>query len=937
MNARILAAGLYFIVSLFSAEAQTLQVPPYPQNLDLSPVERLYKSAAYKVEVRRSGTADAYTECFVFETRNDWVLYDFFGTDPNVVLRSATQYGNGKADARTASFAQFSFANTAVDVRLTLLGSTAVANTVTIRPLRHQISPTVSPDQKVITFSLASPRKISIDINDRLNPLFLFADAPDVPDTTATYYYGPGLHRIAGGGTLTLNSNQRVYVAAGAIVEGRFKLAAGSSHITIRGRGIVSNGEWPHPTPNAYADLKPLATVWSDYTHDFLLEGVTFVQSSAWQIAIEDYSPGGNGTYDNFYSNVKLVSWAGNTDSFWVTGQNNRVDDCFTFNNDDIVVSKGGGGAVVTNLVAWSGVWGRLTLFHLITGGRPNVNSYTMENVDVIAKEGQPQLIHVSGGTSGRFINNATFRDIRIEERRRPGNTNNSTYNAVRLIQLGTGINPGPVTNLRLENFSLPQKLPDEGYLQGSSTYPYNNITFKNLTMGGELILSEAASNIDINDNVSNVQWLPPDPPLASGIVLLGSIATGGAATSESLGSGANLISNSGFETGTTANWGSTGSSTKTVVTTDPHSGTYCLSIAPPSNGGVGRTISGLLPNTTYRLSAWGRLASGTTGGTILANSFGGSNLTANFTSTSWQQASITFATGAASTSAYIGTYNTQAIFVDDFELVRLSGDFEVGTKFRSTTAGQVTALRVWHPAGGPGSYNLTLWNTAGTSLATATVTAGTAAEWLEAPLLTPVLIAADTIHTVSYQVPAGAFYQATLGGLASPVRSGSLETVAGNNGVYATAAGTFPALSAGDTNYWADVRVATALTTWRDSKFGTSSTANPALEATLWGDLADPDSDGYLNLLEYSFDTNPNVPGVAGMPTVSRDPQGHLVITFLRARADLIYRVQGAGEDFNWELIASNPGSVGQSISVTDTASVDAPKRFLRLQIISP
>ena len=157
-----------------AAGAQTLSPSAYPSNLNLSTVEHLFQSAAYKVELRRSGTADAFAEYFVFETRNDYIYYDFYNADParhSDVLKSATQTGSPKTDLKTASFVPVSFADTAVDVRVTLLGSTAVANSVTIRPLRHAIPATISADKKVITFSLATPLKVSIEINDRLNQI----------------------------------------------------------------------------------------------------------------------------------------------------------------------------------------------------------------------------------------------------------------------------------------------------------------------------------------------------------------------------------------------------------------------------------------------------------------------------------------------------------------------------------------------------------------------------------------------------------------------------------------------------------------------------------------------------------------------------------------------------------------------------------------------
>ena len=58
-------------------------LPPFPKDLDLSSVERLHKSAAYRMEVKAKGAPDAaYRETFVFETRNDWVLRDYFNADP---------------------------------------------------------------------------------------------------------------------------------------------------------------------------------------------------------------------------------------------------------------------------------------------------------------------------------------------------------------------------------------------------------------------------------------------------------------------------------------------------------------------------------------------------------------------------------------------------------------------------------------------------------------------------------------------------------------------------------------------------------------------------------------------------------------------------------------------------------------------------------------
>ncbi len=75
-----------------------LRVPPFPQELDLRSIERLYKSAAYKVDVRQhaanananadananaNANANVFKQTFVFETRHDWVMHDYFNKNPD--------------------------------------------------------------------------------------------------------------------------------------------------------------------------------------------------------------------------------------------------------------------------------------------------------------------------------------------------------------------------------------------------------------------------------------------------------------------------------------------------------------------------------------------------------------------------------------------------------------------------------------------------------------------------------------------------------------------------------------------------------------------------------------------------------------------------------------------------------------------------------------
>jgi hypothetical protein len=119
-----------------------------------------------------------------------------------------------------------------------------------------------------------------------------------------------------------------------------------------------------------------------------------------------------------------------------------------------------------------------------------------------------------------------------------------------------------------------------------------------------------------------------------------------------------------------------------------------------------------------------------------------------------------------------------------------------------------------------------------------------------------------------------------------------------------------------------------TAQESWRYQYFGTNlSTGNAA-------DNADPDGDGMVNLFEYAVNRNPTVPDAAGAFTASLDKSGKLQVTFFRARAELNYTVQVSDSlTGNWTDLITNPGSVGQNVTVTETPP-GATQRFMRLRI---
>ncbi|MFJ8915171.1 chitinase [Amycolatopsis sp. NPDC102389] len=132
--------------------------------------------------------------------------------------------------------------------------------------------------------------------------------------------------------------------------------------------------------------------------------------------------------------------------------------------------------------------------------------------------------------------------------------------------------------------------------------------------------------------------------------------------------SAANILTNPGFELGTTSGWTCSGASS--VVTTPVHSGSRALSATPAGqdNARCSQSVP-VKANTAYTLSAWVQGSYtylGVTGtGTGDKNTWtpGGG---------SWSQLSLSFTTGASTTSVEIylhGWYGQPAYFADDVNL----------------------------------------------------------------------------------------------------------------------------------------------------------------------------------------------------------------------------------------------------------------------------
>ncbi|MBX4997625.1 DUF4082 domain-containing protein [Rhizobium lentis] len=132
----------------------------------------------------------------------------------------------------------------------------------------------------------------------------------------------------------------------------------------------------------------------------------------------------------------------------------------------------------------------------------------------------------------------------------------------------------------------------------------------------------------------------------------------------------------------------------------------------------------------------------------------------------------------------------------------------ELGVKFQSNVAGDVTAIKFYRSANDNGQNVIDLWSSTGTKLASATFTNTTASGWQTVNFATPFTIAANTTYVASYHTTGA--YVATGNFYTTAVTSGPLTAPASGNGVYAyggsASAGLFPTNTFNSTNYYADV-----------------------------------------------------------------------------------------------------------------------------------
>jgi polygalacturonase len=346
----------------------------------------------------------------------------------------------------TASMVQFDFAGKA-EIRARVNNGTI--NDVKIRPLANNI--VAETANNAVYFSLDKPAKLSLEINgDRLHNLHIFANPLETetfsPEDKEVIYFGEGIHVAPDSTkkTFVIPSGKTVYLAAGAVVRGKF-VCDRVENVRFIGRGLIDN-------PERGFELK--------FSKNIEIDGITVINP-------RHYTVFGGQTDGLKIKNLKSFSNRGWSDGVDLMSCNKvDIDDIFMRNSDDCI-------AIYTHRWNFYG----------------DARNYSIKNAILWADVAHPINIGLHGDTSheGNVIENLHFSNIDILEH----DEDDCNYQGCIAFSVSDFNRVSDVTfeNVRIENIQEGQLfnlrlLYNAKYSSGAGR-GIENITFRNIDYNG--------------------------------------------------------------------------------------------------------------------------------------------------------------------------------------------------------------------------------------------------------------------------------------------------------------------------------------------------------------------------------------------------------------------------------------------------------------------
>ena len=346
--------------------------------------------------------------------------------------------------------------------------------------------------------------------------MYLFASpleesAPTASTDKIRFFEGGKVHEV---GTITLKSDETVYIAGGAIVKGNI-VAEDAKNIKIKGRGILDGSL-----------IKEQLVVMKS-CENIEMEGFIILNSQTWTVVPK--------WCNNLkINNLKQVCWHTGTDGIDLCGTSNvLINNCFFRNNDDNIVLKSWAvstekyavdvadkgpdmtNIIVENCVFWNMPWGNAIEigFELKCD---KISNIIFRNIDLIHVErGAALSIH-----NGDFatVEDILFSDIRVEDamhklidvaifrsqysidrpktpEERTKQYMNGAWDGVSMVPKGQESYHakfrGKIRNITFKNIAVTDGQVPFSILSGyDDTYNIENVIIENLTIHGKRIKS---------------------------------------------------------------------------------------------------------------------------------------------------------------------------------------------------------------------------------------------------------------------------------------------------------------------------------------------------------------------------------------------------------------------------------------------------------------
>lgn len=399
-------------------------------------------------------------------------------------------------NVQTASMVQFDFEGL-VEMRVKV--NNGMIHDVKIRPSAQLIKYELKGNS--IYFTLDKPQKLSLEVNgDKLHNLHIFAnelekEVPN-PDDPNVMYFGVGVHKPqnTSGDTFDIPSNTTVYLAPGAVVNGKF-VCKNVENVRFIGRGYI---------------FEPQRGFEIIFSKNIEIGGITVINPT-------HYTVYGGQTTGLKINNLKSFSCKGWSDGIDLMSCSDvTINDIFMRNSDDCIaiythrwdfygdVSNYN----ITNSILWADIAHPINIgLHGDTKKEINIiENLNFKNITILEHDEDDrnyQGCMAFSVSDHNLVQNVTFEDVWVENIQEGQLFNMRVlFNEKYSSGAGRGIKNIIFRNIYYNGYDENPSII-EGYSDANNI---ENVLFENIVINGKRISSFEEGNIKIGNYTKNIR-----------------------------------------------------------------------------------------------------------------------------------------------------------------------------------------------------------------------------------------------------------------------------------------------------------------------------------------------------------------------------------------------------------------------------------------------